>query len=196
MTATLTQTASAPAAVPTSATAWQIDPAHTQVEFAVRHLMISTVHGRFSDLRGALTVSDGDFSHGRLEASIHVGSLDTREPKRDAHLKSADFFDVDKFPTLTFMSRRIEADAKDSAHFTLVGDLTLHGVTREVTLGVVAEGRGRDPWGNDRAGFSATGSISRKDFGLLWNRPVEGGVLVSDDVTITLDVELVEQEQS
>ena len=178
--------------LPATVTAWQIDPTHTQAGFAVRHLMISTVRGRFSDVTGTLSVPDGDFSRAELEAVIGVGSIDTREPQRDAHLRSADFFDVETFPSITFRSRRVEADPGDPARFVLAGDLTLHGVTRDVRLDVTAEGRGRDPWGNDRAGFSVTGKISRKDFGLVWNQFLEtGGVAVGDEVKITIDTELV-----
>jgi polyisoprenoid-binding protein YceI len=185
-TTTLVSPVSAPAAT------WQIDPSHTQVEFAVRHLMISTVRGRFSDVTGSVTVPDGDFSRAALQASIGVASLDTREPQRDAHLRSADFFDAEVFPTITFKSRRVDANAGDPGRFVLVGDLTLHGVTREVRLDVTVEGRGRDPWGNERAGFSVTARVSRKDFGLVWNQLLEtGGVAVGDEVKIAIDTEIV-----
>jgi polyisoprenoid-binding protein YceI len=185
----LTQPATQAAAATTT---WQIDSAHTQVEFAVRHLMISTVRGRFSDVSGTLTAPGARFALGQLEATINAASLDTREPQRDAHLRSADFFDVEKFPTITFKSRRIEAEPVDPDTFTVTGDLTIHGVTKEIRLDVTAEGRGRDPWGNDRAGFSATGRISRKDFGLVWNQLLEtGGVAVGDEVKISIDTELI-----
>ncbi len=175
-----------------STTTWRLDPAHTQVGFAVRHLMISTVRGRFNDVTGSFVVPGGDFSRGHLEASINVASVDTREPQRDAHLRSPDFFDAERHPEITFASRRIEADPHDRAHFALIGDLTVRGVTREIRLNVVAEGRGRDPWGGERAGFSLTGRINRKEFGLLWNQALEtGGVLVGDDVTISIETELV-----
>jgi len=185
-----------PAAVPTTTavptTVWQIDPAHTQVEFAVRHLMISTVRGRFSEVSGGLTAPGSKFGLGQLEVTIGAASLDTREPQRDAHLRSADFFDVEKFPAITFTSRRIEAEPVDPDTFAVVGDLTVHGVTREVRLEVTAEGRGRDPWGNERAGFSATARINRKDFGLVWNQLLEtGGVAVGDEVKISIDTELI-----
>lgn len=178
--------------VSASTTPWQIDPAHTQVGFAVRHLMISTVRGRFNDIAGTVTVPDGDFTRAALDVSIGVASLDTREPQRDAHLRSADFFDAEAFPTITFKSRRVDADPRDERRFVLTGDLTLHGVTREVRLDVIAEGRGRDPWGNDRAGFSITGRINRKEFGLVWNQLLEtGGVAVGDEVKISIDTEIV-----
>ena len=182
---------------PATSSVWQIDATHTQVEFAVRHLMISTVRGRFSDVKGTLTVPDGDFSRAQLAVVINAASVDTREPQREAHLRSADFFDVEHFPTLEFRSRRVEADRRDSAKLLVVGDLTLRGVTREVTLAVTAEGRGRDPWGGERAGFSATARISRKDFGLTWNQLLEtGGVAVSDEVKISIDLEIVAQAQA
>ena len=181
-----------PASVPAPATIWRLDPAHTQVGFAVRHLMISTVRGRFNDVSGTFSASGGDFSRGTLEASIRVASIDTREPQRDAHLKSPDFFDAERFPVMTFVSRRIEPDPRDSARFVLVGDLTLHGVTREIRLEATAEGRGRDPWGGERAGFSLRGRLNRRDFGLTWNQALEtGGVLVGEEVAISIETELI-----
>ena len=171
---------------------WQIDPAHTHVEFAVRHLMISTVKGRFAEVNGTLTLPGDDFSQAELEASINVASLDTRDPQRDAHLRSADFFDAEAFPTIGFKSRRVERDPRHEDRWGLVGDLTVRGITREVRLVAVAEGRGRDPWGNDRAGFSLSGRISRKAFGLTWNQLLEtGGVAVGDEVKISIDTEIV-----
>ena len=173
-------------------TTWSIDPAHSHVEFAVRHLMISTVKGRFTDVSGVVRTHDGDPAQGEVDITIGVASIDTREAQRDAHLRSADFFDVEHVPTMTFKSRRIEGDAGD--RFTLAGDLTIRGVTRPVVLAVTAEGRGKDPWGGERAGFSATTKIKRSDFGLTWNQLLEtGGVAVSDDVKISIDVELVKQ---
>jgi polyisoprenoid-binding protein YceI len=147
---------------------------------------------RFGVVRGTATTDEADPARGQAEIEIDAESIDTREPQRDAHLRSADFFDVERFPKLTFRSTRI-ADV-DGAAFTLIGDLTIHGVTREVALAVVAEGRGKDPWGGERAGFSATGRIKRSDFGLTWNQVLEtGGFVVGDDVKIALDVELVKK---
>ena len=175
------------------ATVWQIDPSHTQVEFAVRHLMIATVRGRFSDVKGTIEIAGGDLSTAEVDVTIAADSIDTREPQRDAHLRSADFFDAGKFPTLTFKSRRVKP--LDGGTFTLVGDLTIHGVTREVALDVTSEGHGRDPWGNDRAGFSLKGKINRKDFGLGWNQLLEtGGVVVSDEVKISIDTEIIAKD--
>ena len=130
---------------------WTIDPAHSHVEFAVRHMMITTVKGRFGVVHGGVRIDDADPSKGEAEIEIDADSIDTREAQRDAHLKSADFFDVEKFPKLTFKSSRI-SDVKGD-NFKLHGDLTIHGVTRPVTLAVTSEGRGKDPWGGDRAGF-------------------------------------------
>jgi polyisoprenoid-binding protein YceI len=177
---------------PAASAVWQIDPAHTQVEFAVRHLMISTVRGRFSDVTGTLTLPDGDFSGASLEASIGAASIDTREAQRDAHLRSSDFLDAETFPRIVFTTRRVEADRRHPDRLLVVGDLTLRGITRDVTLAVIVEGRGPDPWGGERVGFSATGRISRKDFGLTWNQLLEtGGVAVGDEVKITIDTEFV-----
>jgi polyisoprenoid-binding protein YceI len=177
---------------PTLTTTWQIDPTHVNVEFAVRHLMISTVKGRFSDVRGTVTLNGDDLRTAAVDVTIGVESIDTREAQRDAHLRSADFFDVARYPTLTFKSRRV--DAAGPGRFRVIGDLTIHGVTREVGLEVEEEGRGRDPWGNQRAGFSARATISRKQFGLTWNQLLEtGGVAVGDEVRIVVDVELVQQ---
>jgi len=171
---------------------WQVDPAHTHVEFAVRHLMIATVRGRFSDVTGTVIVPDGDFSRAQLEATVGVASIDTREPQRDAHLKSPDFFEVDKYPTMTFRSRRVESTSRDTNQYRLVGDLTLHGVTKEVTLDVTFEGIAKDPYGNNRAGFSATGKLNRKDFGLGWNQLLEtGGVVVGDEVRLSIDSQVI-----
>lgn len=171
-------------------TTWSIDPAHSHLEFAVRHLMISTVKGRFGIVRGTVRSDDADPANGQVEIEIDADSIDTHEPQRDAHLRSADFFDVEKFPKLTFRSTRITDVSGDG--FTLIGDLTIHGVTREVTLDVTSEGRGKDPWGGERAGFSATTRIKRSDFGLTWNQALEtGGFVVGDDIKVSLDVELV-----
>ena len=180
------------AAVPSvdARTAWTIDPVHSSVEFAVRHLMITTVKGRFTDVQGAVVLDEGNPADAMAEISLGVASIDTREPQRDAHLRSADFFDAETYPTITFRSRSVEAASSDG--FKLVGDLTIHGVTREVRLDVTSEGRSKDGWGAERAGYSATTKIKRSDFGLTWNQLLEtGGVAVSDDVKITLDIQLV-----
>ena len=173
-------------------TSWSIDPTHSHVEFAVRHLMISTVKGRFTDIKGTVKSGNADPAKGEVEVDIAVASLDTREAQRDAHLRSGDFFNAEKFPTITFKSRRIQRVKGDT--FELVGDLRINGVTREVVLDVSSEGRVKDPWGNERAGFTATTKIKRSEFGLTWNQALEtGGVLVGDDVKISIDAELVRQ---
>ena len=176
----------------TARTTWSIDPTHSNVEFAVRHLMITTVKGRFTAVEGTVVLDEANPAASAAEITVQVASIDTREPQRDAHLRSADFFDVEKYPTLTFRSsgaRDVTADG-----FTLAGDLTIHGVTRPVTLEVIHEGRARDPWGGERAGYAATTRIKRSDFGLTWNQLLEtGGLAVSDEVKISLDVELVKK---
>ena len=182
---------STPAQAP-AITTWTIDPAHSHVEFAVKHLMISTVKGRFGIVRGTVRTDDADPAKGSVDVEIDADSIDTREAQRDAHLKSADFFDIEKFPALRFKSTRIHDVDGDS--FKLTGDLTIHGVTRPVTLDVASEGRGKDPWGGERAGFSATGKVKRSEFGLTWNQVLEtGGFVVGDDIKINLDVELIKE---
>ena len=179
------------AITPQSLTTWGIDPVHSAVEFSVRHLMISTVKGRFAEVSGTVRTDDAEPARGEVDITIGAASIDTRQPQRDAHLRSADFFDVENFPTLTFKSRRIEPGGDG---FTLVGDLTIRGVSREVTLDVTSEGRGKDTSGGERAGFSATTRIKRSEFGLKWNQLLEsGGVAVSDEVKIAIDVQLVKQ---
>lgn len=171
-------------------TTWKIDPSHTHAEFAVRHLMISTVKGRFAEVQGTVRTDESNPAASSVDVTIGVGSIDTREPQRDAHLRSADFFDVERFPTLTFRSTGLEGTPGDS--FRLAGDLTIHGVTRPVVLDVQSEGRVKDAWGGLRAGFTATTKIRRSEFGLTWNQLLEaGGVTVSDDVRISLDIQLV-----
>ena len=154
-------------------------------------MMITNVKGQFKPVTGVITLDENDITRSHVEASIDAASIDTREPDRDTHLKSADFLDVEKFPTLTFASTRVTRAG--SGELEVEGDLTIHGVTQKVTFGV--EGPtppGKDPWGNTRVGFSATTKINRKDFGLTWNAALEtGGILVGDEVTITLEVEAV-----
>ena len=175
----------------TTTTTWNIDPAHTTAEFKVRHMMITNVKGHFRPVTGVVTLDEDDITKSRVEASIDAASIDTREADRDKHLKSADFFDVEKFPTLTFTSTRVTRQG--DGELEVEGDLTIHGVTRKATFEV--EGPtppGKDPWGNTRIGFSATTKVNRKDFGLTWNAALEtGGILVGEEVTITLDVEAV-----
>jgi polyisoprenoid-binding protein YceI len=154
-------------------------------------MMISNVKGQFTGLRGLLTLDQADLTNSRIDASIDAASINTRDEQRDAHLKSADFFDVEKFPTLSFKSARITR--KGDGELTVTGNLSIHGVTRSVTFNVEGPtAPGKDPWGNTRIGLSATTKINRKDYGLTWNAALEtGGILVGEEVTITLDVQFV-----
>jgi polyisoprenoid-binding protein YceI len=173
---------------------WTIDASHTDVEFAVRHLMISTVKGRFADVSGTVELDPERPAEARADVTIQVGSIDTRNAERDAHLRSPDFFDVDEYPVMTYRSRRVES----LGHGTLrvLGDLTIRGTTREVPLTVTPGGLIKDPWGNVRVGYSATAVINRSAFGLTWNKALEaGGVLVGEEVTINLELELVRQAE-
>jgi polyisoprenoid-binding protein YceI len=179
--------------ISTDASSWQIDPAHSHIEFAVRHLMISMVKGRFADVQGMVWMDDSDPGAVLVDVTIQTASIDTRQEQRDAHLRSPDFFDAAQFPTITFRSRRIEGNPLEG-DFRLIGDLTIRGITREVTLEVSAEGRVTDPWGEERAGFSAHAKIDRTDFGLTWNQALEaGGVLVGNEIKISIEVELIRQ---
>jgi len=175
----------------TAVTTWNIDPSHSVAEFKVKHMMISNVKGQFAKVNGVLTLDESEPTNSRVEAVIEAASLETREAQRDAHLKSADFFHVEKFPTLSFKSTRI-SPVRDG-EISVEGDLTIRGVTRKVVFAV--EGPtlpAKDPWGNTRVAVSATTKINRKDFGLTWNAALEtGGILVGDEVTITLDVQFV-----
>jgi polyisoprenoid-binding protein YceI len=177
---------------PSNATiAWNIDPAHSQAEFKVKHMMISNVKGSFSGLSGKLTEHTADSTLSSIEASIPVGTVSTGDAQRDGHLKGADFFDAEKYPTLNFKST--EVVEKGEADYEVTGDLTIHGVTKPVKFAVEGPSApGKDPWGNTRIGLSATTKINRKDFGLEWNAALEtGGFLVGEDVTITLDVQFI-----
>jgi len=177
---------------PAITTTWKLDPAHSQAEFKVRHMMISNVKGAFhGGLSGTLTEHATDATLSSVEASIDISTISTGDAQRDAHLKSADFFDVAKYPAMAFKSTRVRPDGDGG--YKVTGDLTLHGVTRQQTFAV--EGPtppAKDPWGNTRIGLSATAKINRKDFGLNWNAALEaGGILVGDDVSITLEVEFI-----
>ncbi len=175
-------------------TVWSIDPAHSNVEFSVRHLMIATVRGRFADVAGTVKLDEASPAKSSVDVRIQAASIDTRAEQRDNHLRSPDFFDVARYPTITFTSRTVEPKGDDQLKVT--GDLTMHGVTKPVTLSATKEGSARDPWGNDRVAFSATAKLDRKEFGLTWNQALEtGGVMVGDEIKITLDVELVRQAE-
>ncbi len=179
------------AAVMAPAGTWEIDPAHTNVEFAVRHLMIATVRGRFGGVSGWLT-PDAAPGETLVDITIDASTVDTRESKRDAHLRSADFLDVEKHARIRFEGRRIEPGA--DGRFSLVGDLMIRGIRKEVVLDVEPQGEAVDPWGNERVGYAAKTRINRKDFGLEWNAALEaGGVVVGDEVKIRIDVEAIRQ---
>ncbi len=168
---------------------WQLDPAHTHAIFGVRHLVITTVKGEFGKTTGTLVLDEADVTKSKVEATIDVTTLNTREPKRDEHLRSPDFFDVAKHPSMTFKSTRVEKAGEGKLKVT--GDLTLRGVTKSVTLDVAGPTPEiKDPWGNVKRGVSATGKINRKDFGLNWSKAIEAGPVVGDEVTIEIESEL------
>jgi len=173
-------------------TTWNIDPVHSHAEFKVRHMMISNVKGEFKGVTGTLKLNSEDLTKSGVAVSIDAATVNTGDAQRDAHLKSADFFDVEKFPALTFKSNRVSKNNKDGV-LTAAGELTIHGVTRNVVFEVEGPSAPmKDPWGNTRIGLSATTRINRKDFGLTWNAALEtGGILVGDDVTMTLDVQFI-----
>ena len=174
-------------------TTWEIDPAHSAATFSVKHMMVSTVRGEFGKLSGMITVEGGDWKTAKVEATVDATTINTREPKRDTHLKSADFFDVAKYPTLTFKSTKVDVGG---AGYKLYGDLTIRGVTKPIVFDVQPPSKEwKGLMGKMVVGTSATAKLNRKDFGLNWNRPLEaaGGMLVGDEVTITLDLELVKK---
>lgn len=173
----------------TGATRWAIDPSHTSLDFAVRHMAISTVRGRFKTVSGTVeTAADGTVK--AIEAEVAAASIDTGEPKRDAHLRSGDFFDAERFPTLTFRSSKVTPQG--NGHFLINGTLTIRDETRPVTFKIETSSSMMDPWGNLRAGATATGTLNRKDWGLNWNQVLElGALLVGEEVRFTLDVEVV-----
>jgi len=173
-----------------SVTTWTIDPAHTTVEFSAKHLMVTTVKGRFTEVSGMIRVDDAHPEQSSTEITIQTGSIDTRQEQRDDHLRSADFLNAAVHPTITFRSTRVERVGKE--RYTVAGDLTIHDVTRPVVLDVTEEGRAKDPWGGERIGFSATTKIDRRDFGLTWNQTLEtGGLLVGNEIKISIDVQAV-----
>jgi polyisoprenoid-binding protein YceI len=174
-------------------TTWQIDATHSAVELAVKHMMFTTVRGRFKDVKGTIVVDSANPANSTVDVEIAAATLDTGVADRDGHLRSADFLDVENHPTLTFRSKRVEGSfANEGDKFQLTGDLTIRGVTKEVTLDAVYEGTGKDPWGGTRAGIRATTKIDRRDFGLVWNQALEtGGILVANDVRIEIELQAV-----
>ena len=172
------------------ATQWKIDPSHTLIEFGVRHLMITTVKGRFGGVEGVITGDPSDWTTASVDVTIDAASVDTRNQDRDNHLRSADFFDVEKYPHITFKSTKVTKTGENT--YDIEGDLTIRGVTKPVTLKATYLGSAKDPWGNEKIGFNATTKVNRKDFGLTWNAPLEaGGFLVGDEVNIELEVQAV-----
>jgi len=172
-------------------TTYTIDSAHSGAHFTVRHMMITNVRGGFRNIKGSVVYDPQNPANSTVEAEIDAATIDTREPQRDAHLRSADFLDVEKFPTITFRSTEVAADGE--GEWKVTGDLTIHGVTRPVVLRVEGPApEGKDPWGNIRSGASATAKIKRSDFGLTWNAALEtGGLLVGDELKIELELALL-----
>jgi polyisoprenoid-binding protein YceI len=174
---------------------WTIDSAHTEVNFSVRHMMISNVRGQFQKLSGTVEFDEKNPSKTTIDVQIETASVNTKDEKRDGHLKSPDFFDAEKYPYITFKGKRI--DVKDKTHAVLYGDLTIRDVTREVALDVEFNGQAKSPWGTTSAGFTAKTLIKRKNWGLNWNVALEtGGLLVGDDINITIELEIVKQPET
>ena len=173
----------------TATNTWKIDPSHSSVEFSAKHMMFTTVKGRLSDVEGTIEINGESPESAVVKATMKAASIDTRSEQRDGHLRSADFLDVETYPEVTFKSTKI-AGSKD--RFTITGDLTIRGTTKPVTLDATYEGKGIDPWGGERLGFSADAKIDRREFGLTWNQALEaGGVLVSNDIKLHIDAQLV-----
>jgi polyisoprenoid-binding protein YceI len=191
LTAGLAAVLSLPASAATST--WELDPRHTAAQFSVRHLAISTVRGGFSNVTGTVVYDDKDVSKSSVDVAIDVSTVDTREPNRDKDLKSDHFFDLEHYPTMTFRSKKVEQAGVGKLKVT--GDLTIHGVTKEVVLDVDGPTAPvKDPWGNQRAAINATTKINRQDYGVKWNAMMDnGGVVVGDDVSINIDAEMVQK---
>lgn len=169
-------------------TKWIVDPAHSSIEFTIRHMMIAKVKGAFHTFEANIEADPTDLTTADVQFSIDLSSIDTRNNDRDAHLRTADFFDVENNPKMTFQSTQITK--KGDGEYSVTGNLNLHGVTRTETFSVTFEGEGKDPWGNEKVGFSGQGSLKRSDYGLTWNAALEtGGVLVGDEVKILLEIE-------
>jgi polyisoprenoid-binding protein YceI len=173
-----------------AATTWNIDTAHSAIHFSVRHMVVSKTRGRFTKWSGQISFDPANPASSSVQVSIDPASVNTEEAQRDAHLRSPDFFDVEKYPQATYKSTKVEETGDD--RYRITGDLTIHGVTKPVVLETVFEGSAKDPWGGERAGFAATASIDRREFGLGWNKVLEaGGVLVGDKIELTLEIEAV-----
>lgn len=172
---------------------WDVDPDHSIIEFRVAHMVVSKTAGRFMDYSGFVDMDPDAKTFRAIEATINTASVNTNQEKRDAHLRNADFFDVEKFPTMTY---KMKSYKKQGDGYTAVGDLTLRGVTKEITLVGNFNGVTKDPWGNQRAGFNGEGKLNRKDFGMVWNKTLDnGGLVVGDDVHIRLDIECIKAKK-
>ncbi len=176
------------------AAAWEIDASHSAVSFSVRHLMVSNVRGELGKVSGTINIDDKDITKSTVEATIEVAAINTRDAKRDEHLRSPDFLDVAKFPSITFKSTKVE---KAGAGLKVTGNLTLHGVTKEVVLSVEGPMPAvKDPWGNTKSGFTATAKLNRKDFGVTWNKTIDGGgMVVGDELSVTIDLEVAAKKK-
>ncbi|WP_309118293.1 YceI family protein [Paenibacillus sp.] len=173
-------------------TKWAVDPTHSSVDFSIKHMMISKVKGTFTSFDASIEADPQDLTTANISFTVDLASVNTNNADRDNHLRSADFFDVENQPKLTFVAKSIRKT--DVGEYTVTGDLTLHGVTRLETFAVTFEGEGKDPWGNEKVGFSASGSLKRSDYGLTWNAALEtGGFLVGDDVKVSIELQAVKQ---
>ena len=172
---------------------WDLDPDHSIIEFRVAHMVVSKTAGRFMDYSGVVEMDADAQQFKTIEATINTASVNTNHEKRDAHLRNADFFDVEKYPTMTY---KMKSYKKTGEGYTALGDLTIHGVTKEITLAGTFNGVSKDPWGNTRAGFTAEGKVNRKDFGMVWNKTLDtGGFVVGDEVNIRLDIECIKAKK-
>lgn len=173
-------------------TKWIVDPTHSAIEFSVKHMMIAKVKGSFNKFGASILANPTDLTTAEIDFTVDVSSIDTRNADRDNHLRSADFFDVEKNPTLTFKSTKIVKTDEDE--YDVTGDVTLNGVTQEETFNITFEGQGKDPWGNEKAGFSGKGKVKRSDYGLTYNAALEtGGVLIGDQITLTIEIEAAKE---
>lgn len=173
-------------------TKWIVDPTHSAIEFSVKHMMIAKVKGSFNKFEASILANPSDLTTAEIDFAVDVASIDTRNADRDNHLRSADFFDVEKNPTLTFKSTKIVKTDEDE--YDVTGDVTLNGVTQEETFNITFEGQGKDPWGNEKAGFSGKGKVKRSDYGLTYNAALEtGGVLIGDQITLTIEIEAAKE---
>jgi polyisoprenoid-binding protein YceI len=173
---------------------WTIDASHSGIHFSIRHLVIAKVRGKFTKFGGTIELDEADMTNSKVNVEIETASIDTAEEKRDGHLKSPDFFEVEKFPKATFVSKSIKKNGDD---YAVTGAFTLHGVTHDVTLQATFEGKGKDPWGGERVAFGAKTSLNREDFGLKWNQALEaGGVLVGTKVDLELEVEAIKAKSA